>query len=397
MTIESVGRENCSGCSLCSLLCPHKCIVMKEDSEGFMQPVINHETCIDCGVCYKLCPCKEENKEKSASTYYSTAIKDKQLLKRSSSGGMFIVIASAFIDQGGYVCGCVFDESMKAVHICTNNKDDLKRMMGSKYVQSDILECLKEVKSLLREGNSVLFTGTACQVAAVKQYSKDTDNLYCVDILCHGVPSPLYLKKYVQYLEEKHRGKLTRLEFRNKEELGWGSEHRTYYEINRGGKIKGYRPSLPAYFCSFFWGINLRESCYNCKFTGANRISDITIGDFWGYWSYYHKRFPEGLSVASVNTEKGKYLWSNIVSELGFCEELPADAAKGTNTNFYHPTPRPQTRGHFYDDIVNKPYQEFIWRTYLDKSSRKKMMVSLYGRFVPEFLQAFIRKFKTKD
>lgn len=393
MTIDDINKIDCCGCSLCANLCGKKCITMQFDEEGFLFPVINKEHCTDCGLCYKKCPVNKANKvDKIDPIYYASAISDKEDLLNSSSGGTFIALAKYILSEDGYVCGCVFDENMMAKHICTNSLNDVKRMMGSKYVQSTIESVLPEVKQLVINGHKVMFTGTACQIAAVKGLLRNVGNIYFVDILCHGVPSPLLFKKYVDFLEKKHNGKVVNLEFRNKKELGWGSEHRTYYEIAKNGKNKGYRPVLPAYFCSFFYGTNLRESCYNCKFAGPNRISDITIGDFWGYWAYYKKKFPEGVSIASLNSEKGKRLFEAIKSKMAFCDELPADKGKGTNTNFYHPTIRPQSRNGFYEGLKEKQYKNFIWKIYKDKYTRKNFIISIYGRFVP----TWIKNIKTK-
>ena len=392
MTIDKVGRTDCSGCSLCSLNCPHKCITMQSDEEGFIQPVIDKSTCTDCGACYHVCPCKEPYDTENEPVYYASAIANKSLLKKSSSGGLFIAMATYIIEQRGYVCGCVFNEHMVAEHICTNSIDVVKQMMGSKYVQSNITSCLVEIKQLIKDNKKVLFTGTACQVAAVKHFTKNPTNLFCVDILCHGVPSPLYFKKYVDYLQNKHHGRLTKIEFRNKDKRGWGAEHRTYYEIEKANSTRGYRPFLPAYFSAFFWGINLRESCYNCKFTGTNRVSDITIGDFWGSWYYFMKEFKDGISIASVNTDKGHALLAGIKEYLDYCIEIPQKDALGSNTNFYHPTQKPSTRDSFYQDIKNKRYEQLRMRVFLDKTSRRKLLVSLYGLLIPEYIKKLKRK-----
>lgn len=395
MTVEVIDSYMCSGCTLCFKICPKHSISIEPDKEGFLFPVIDHISCIDCGLCYKNCPCNDKKVlEETTPVYYTSAIKDKTELLNSSSGGNFIALAKYVLSNGGYVCGCIYDHEMKAVHTCTNDIEVVHHMMGSKYVQSDIRWCYDEVKELLEKGKTVLFTGTACQVAAIKTFTKNPDNLILVDILCHGVPSPLFFKKYVDFLEKKHNGMVTNIEFRNKKELGWGSEHRSYYEIEKNGRTKGYIPNLPAYFCSFFWGLNLRESCYNCKFAGKNRVSDITIGDFWGYWSYFHKNFPEGISIASINTEKGKTIYEQIKGDMDFCIELPEDKAKGTNTNFYHPTPRPSTRDTFYEGIDHLNYEAFRMRTFFDKGCRKKMLKSIYGRFMPESVKAILRKNK---
>jgi len=389
MNINDIGKKDCSGCSLCVQLCVKECISMRSDEEGFLFPVIDMDKCIDCGLCYRKCPVNRQSvtNNKNFPKYYASAISDTKELLECSSGGTFIELAKYVLSQGGYVCGCVFDEHMRAVHKCTNSLEEVRRMRGSKYVQSSIEKAFPQVKDLIDDGKIVLFTGTACQIAAVKGFVKSTEKLFLVDILCHGVPSPLFFEKYVEFLGKKHKGRVVNLEFRNKKKLGWGSEHRTYYEVERNGVVRGYRPVLPAYFCSFFWGTNLRESCYNCKFAGPDRISDITIGDFWGYWSYYHRNFPEGISIASVNTPKGELLFDEVKDKMSFCDELPADKAKGTNTNFYHPTSRPLARDNFYVNIKKRRYEDFVWRVYLNKYTRKKILVSLYGRFMPKFMK----------
>lgn len=389
MNINDIGKKDCSGCSLCVQLCVKECIFMRSDEEGFLFPVIDMDKCIDCGLCYRKCPVNRQSvtNNKNFPKYYASAISDTKELLECSSGGTFIELAKYVLSQGGYVCGCVFDEHMRAVHKCTNSLEEVRRMRGSKYVQSSIEKAFPQVKDLIDDGKIVLFTGTACQIAAVKGFVKSTEKLFLVDILCHGVPSPLFFEKYVEFLGKKHKGRVVNLEFRNKKKLGWGSEHRTYYEVERNGVVRGYRPVLPAYFCSFFWGTNLRESCYNCKFAGPDRISDITIGDFWGYWSYYHRNFPEGISIASVNTPKGELLFDEVKDKMSFCDELPADKAKGTNTNFYHPTSRPLARDNFYVNIKKRRYEDFVWRVYLNKYTRKKILVSLYGRFMPKFMK----------
>ena len=389
MNINDIGKKDCSGCSLCVQLCVKECISMRSDEEGFLFPVIDMDKCIDCGLCYRKCPVNRQSvtNNKNFPKYYASAISDTKELLECSSGGTFIELAKYVLSQGGYVCGCVFDEHMRAVHKCTNSLEEVRRMRGSKYVQSSIEKAFPQVKDLIDDGKIVLFTGTACQIAAVKGFVKSTEKLFLVDILCHGVPSPLFFEKYVEFLGKKHKGRVVNLEFRNKKKLGWGSEHRTYYEVERNGVVRGYRPVLPAYFCSFFWGTNLRESCYNCKFAGPDRISDITIGDFWGYWSYYHRNFPEGISIASVNTPKGELLFDEVKDKMSFCDELPADKAKGTNTNFYHPTSRPLARDNFYVNIKKRRYEDFVWRVYLNKYTRKKILVSLYGMFMPKFMK----------
>lgn len=392
MNVNDIDKKDCCGCALCANICVKRCISMNADEEGFLVPRIDLENCINCGLCYKKCPINDLIVKDIEPIYFATAIKDKEKLLNSSSGGLFIAFAEYVISEGGFVCGCVYDEKMVATHICTNSLSEIKKMMGSKYVQSSIYKVLPQIKEKLSQGYKVLFTGTACQIASVKNFVNNHENLLLVDILCHGVPSPLFFKKYVEFLEKKHNGKIVNVEFRNKKKLGWGSEHRTYYEFEKNNIIHGRYPSLPAYFCSFFYGTNLRESCYRCRYAGRNRISDITIGDFWGYYAYYKRNFPEGISIASVNTAKGLQLFDSIKSYFSICDRLSEDTAKGTNTNFYYPTKRPKSRSEFYKGIKEKKYKDYIWKIYLDINTRKKFLVSVYGRFMPNWVKEIRRK-----
>ena len=392
MTIENLDSKICSGCSLCAHLCPKGSITMQPDKEGFLHPIVDKNTCIECGICYKKCPSKNDKElPTSKSRYYAVNIKNAEDLKKSSSGGVFIALAKNILNDGGYVCGCVYDNSMKATHICTNNINDVYRMMGSKYVQSTIFDILPTLRKLLEQKKKVLFVGTACQVAAVKTYIRDRENLILVDILCHGVPSPLYFKKYVSYLEKRYNGCVTNIDFRNKAKDGWGGEHRTCCTIKTKNGEKKIWPILPAYFCAFFWSLNLRESCYNCHFAGENRISDLTIGDFWGSYNYFKRLIREGISIVSVNSDKGLNVMHTIKDSFSIYEEIPKKEAKGSNTNFYHPTLRPSSRTNFYDGIDGLEYKDFYGRVYFDKHSRRKLLISIYGRFSPEFIKTLVR------
>lgn len=172
---------------------------------------------------------------------------------KSSSDGVFGTLAEYVLGIGGYVCGCVYTDELEAIHILTNQKSDIERMYGSKYVQSRTEHCFPEISEKLKRGEVVLFTGTACQVAALRLYlDKDYPNLYCAEILCHGVPSPKLFAKYKHYLEKKLRGRVTDIRFRDKRRDEWGSEHRMCVVYEKNGKVCEKRPILPAYFSAFF-------------------------------------------------------------------------------------------------------------------------------------------------
>lgn len=387
-TIEEIEKNQCTGCGLCAEKCPKGCILMIEDREGFRFPQIDSSKCIQCGICFSKCPTTsiaESLYSKYNRKYYCGIIKNKEILIDSSSGGIFGALAEYIINIGGYVCGCVYTDDLEAVHKLSNDKQDVKKMYGSKYVQSRAEHCFPEIQNLLSENEKVLFTGTACQIAALRLFlGKDYSNLYCVEILCHGVPAPGLFREYKRFLEKKLRGKIKDIRFRDKHRDGWGSEHRMCIIYERKGKIYQKRPILPAYFSAFFYGLNLRESCYQCKFATIERVADLTIGDFWGSWSKYKKRFHEGISVVGINTEKGEILSNSISDKFAFSDTLHEKEAIISNDNFTHPIKRPMERTFFYESVKRKGYKGLWKNTYITKSYRKKTLASLYGAFIPE-------------
>lgn len=393
-TIEKIKNNQCTGCGLCAEKCPKNCILMVENEEGFRFPQIDSTKCVECGLCILSCPVIIEVDvlySKYERSYYCGIIKDKEILIKSSSGGVFGVLAEYVIAIGGFVCGCIYTDNLEAVHKLTNQKQDIIKMYGSKYVQSRVEHCFPEIQKHLKAKEIVMFTGTACQVAALRLYlNEDYSNLFCVEILCHGVPSSGLFRKYKEYLEKRLRGKVQDIRFRDKRRDGWGSEHRTCIIYKKNGKLYEKRPILPAYFSAFFYGLNLRESCYQCRFATSERVADLTIGDFWGSWNKYRKRFHEGISVVGVNTAKGYKFFENITDKFKFLEKLTENEAIISNDNFTHPINRPIERNFFYEGILKEGYNGLWKRTYFSKSYRKKTLSSIYGAFVPEKIRIML-------
>lgn len=397
-TIEKIEKNQCTGCGLCSVKCPKQCVLMVEDEEGFRFPKIDSSKCVGCGLCLNTCPATTAADglySKYNRSYYCGIIKDNEVLIKSSSGGVFGVLAEYIIRNGGYVCGCIYTDEMEAIHILSNRKQDIEKMYGSKYVQSRVEHCFTEILDHLNSNEMILFTGTACQIAALRLFlDKDYSKLYCVEILCHGVPSPGLFRMYKKYLEKSLGGKIKDIRFRDKSRDGWGSEHRTRIVYERNGKIHDKRPLLPAYFSAFFYGLDLRESCYQCKFAKPERATDLTIGDFWGSWAKYKKRFKEGISVIGVNTEKGSDLFLNVLNCFTFLEYLSEKEAIVSNDNFTHSIKRPKERTAFLSDILKKGYSGLWLKTYFTWTCRKKTLVSIYGAFVPEKIRLKIHTIK---
>lgn len=393
-TIEQIAKTVCTGCGLCAQKCPKNCISMVEDDEGFRFPQMNVTQCVACGLCLRSCPTTavaDPLFSKAERNYFCGIIKDKETLLKSSSGGVFGVLADYMIRIGGYVCGCVYNDDLEAVHILSNQKQDIEKMYGSKYVQSRAEHCFPEIAAHLKADETVMFTGTACQIAALRLYlGRDYSNLYCVEILCHGVPSPGLFREYKQFLEKKLGGNVEDVRFRDKRRDGWGSEHRTCIIYEKNGKTQECRPTLPAYYSAFFYGLSLRESCYQCKFATSERVADLTIGDFWGSWKKYGKRFREGISVVGINSEKGQRLTDCISDMFDFYEVLSESEAIASNDNFTHPVKRPTERTGFYDGVFETGYKGLWKRTYLAHTYKMKSMKSFYGAFVPEKIRMWL-------
>ena len=307
---------SCSGCSACASACPKNCIEMMSDKEGFLYPHVNKEQCINCGICDSVCPIIHKMNTNKSCTAIAAMNLNEKIRIESSSGGIFTLIAEAIIDEGGIVFGAAFADDFKSVHhICVEKKCDLAKLRGSKYVQSTINNTYTQVKEYLDSGRTVLFTGTPCQIGGLYSFLRKTyDNLYTQDIICHGVPSPMVWKKYVEEREDKATSKTQQLSFRHKK-YGW----KKFSIIFEFSNCKKYLKSLheDSFMKAFLSNICLRPSCYSCSFKSLNRQADITLADFWGVQFVLPEMDDDkGTSLVIINSTKGARLFSSISSKI---------------------------------------------------------------------------------
>ena len=225
-----VGKDVCSGCGACSVRCHKACISMQEVGEaGFVYPVVDELICVDCGACVKACPVMHDNQKSTNLFTYAARAKDKEFLKTCNSGGVFSLLAIVAIERGGYACGAAYAEDLSVHHIVISSLDELERLQGSKYVQSETYTCFDEIKQLLQEGKELVFCGTGCQIAGLKNaLVKTYDNLLTIELVCHGVPSPGLFRKYLRWLGKKSGGKIASYKFRSKHKRPTG-EHILLY------------------------------------------------------------------------------------------------------------------------------------------------------------------------
>lgn len=346
--------ELCCGCGACVQGCPKDAISFKLNNKGFEYPYIDDEKCVSCGICVK--KCQYINESEFINTYkepkvYAVINKDCEELKRSSSGGAAFIIAKSIIDQEGIVFGAVYTDTMEVVHKKIDNIDELKKTQGSKYVQSNIGRTYVQAKEELKKGKKVLFIGTPCQIGGLYTFlSKEYNDLYTVDIICYGVPSPVIFKDYVKWKESKLHSKIKDINFRNKI-LGWGDSV-TEIITDRGTKLN--HSVNDEWYQTFLAHVLTRESCYHCKYTNINRKSDITLGDFWGIENFSHKLSTEkGLSKVLVSTKKGEKLFESVKEKMIF-EKMEVNSA--IRPNLLAPPEKVKNSDKFYRDYKNKGF-----------------------------------------
>ena len=317
MSIELYkNRISCSGCTACRSICPVKAITMQPDEDGFIYPQINDDKCIHCNLCKKVCAYQNDLPECSYKEAY-VAVSQTTDISTSASGGLFSALARSVLIDGGIVYGCAMiykDNSLHVRHIRADTFEKLETLKGSKYVQSNMQGIYSLVLEDLKAGITVLFSGTPCQVAGLKGYlQKDYNNLFTVDLICHGVPSEKLFKQYIAFEEQKHKLKITNFCFRDKSK-GWKLHGSIAFE---NGQNLFFEPEKSSYYQLFLNSYTYRESCYSCPYASQHRPGDVTIGDYWcidlihpellvknGGQIDEHK----GVSCMIVNNDRGREL-----------------------------------------------------------------------------------------
>lgn len=379
-------KDKCYGCRACEQICQKLAIVMKEDEEGFFYPEVNKEKCINCNLCSKVCPYSNELDKNKIRKVYAVQYKNEKKLMESSSGGAFSLFADYILSIGGYISGCIFDENLIPRHVVSNKKEIISKMRGSKYVQSDIRSTYKEIKDLLNSKKIVLFTGTPCQVDGLKRYlMKEYDNLFTLDLICHGVPSFKILKEYLN--SEKNKGKkIEKIKFRDKKLNGWCSQGSI--EFNK--KIKNISPFNNSYYYYYYLKncIN-RYSCYTCKYSSIDRVGDITIGDYWNLNGLLPKLdTSKGYSVILISSSKGEKLFE-LVKDNSFYHETELKFVVKNNGNLIRPTEFPKLRESIYKDIKTFGY-EYVAK----KECHYQYILPFFRKYLPPKVKFILKKLK---
>ena len=325
---------DCCGCTACASICNHDAITMEPDALGFLYPKVDESKCVECGLCEKVCAFND-NYDKSLNLprpdAYAARHKDMDEVMKSRSGAAFVAISDYILEHGGIVYGAGYKDHFRVAHKRATTKVERDEFRGSKYVQSDLTGVFRMVKQDLKNGLTVLFSGTPCQTSGLNSYvgKKLRENLVLIDIVCHGVPGPYIWRDYLAYLEKKQGDTITMVNFRDKEVFGWKAHRETFKFRMRGAKMN--------FTYVFYQHIMFRHSCGKCHFCNTTRPSDITIADFWGW----QKTDPninkddKGVSLVLVNTPKGREIFEAVKDKL---DTIPAELENCLQPNLQHPS-----------------------------------------------------------
>ena len=385
----TVDYEKCTGCGACVQCCPKRCISWTQREFGFRYPQIDKDACVNCGLCEKVCPIDKALEVSDEQKAYAAVHKDDEVLAKSTSGGAFTAIADAIFAQGGIVYGAAMRDGMQVKHIRTSGKDDFEGLRSSKYLQSDTGTTYQMVEQDLKQGKTVLYSGTPCQIDGLKNFlRKDYENLYTADIVCHGVGSQAYFDKYMDYARERY-GKIKALRFRSKEYAGWSCGG-VVVVVDSSDCLKKipYRDFDNYYYSYFLSGDIYRKSCYSCKYANTNRLGDFTLGDYWGVEALNLPLQTEnGCSLLLVNNQHAMQLLDEIES-LDRVETTVEQAAH-CNKQLNAPSKLMDSRQNRIGEYESMSGQQ-IQKEYL-KNHRKTVVKGQLKALMPYKLKLLIR------
>lgn len=379
-------KKDCCGCGACVNICPKNAITLKEDEFGFLYPVLDQSICIKCYRCKQVCKFGEKVAKENNVGVYAVATKNENILKKSASGGVFATIARFVIEDGGVAVGACMDSNFNIFHTVVDNINEIEKLQGSKYVQSNIDSVYKNVKVYLDNGTKVLFSGTPCQVMGLHGYlGREYENLLTVDLICHGVPSNKMFKDYLKLLESEKKGKIEQFCFRDKS-IGWGINGSAVVD----GKTIKVLESESSYLYFFGKSKIYRDSCYNCRYANTDRVGDITLGDFWGiekqhpdYIGKNKLNVTKGISVVIVSSEKGRKILEKVSPDVQLRESSIEKASAG-NSQLRNPSSENGRKE------LLELYKEKGWEG-IDRHFKKTLGVKRYSSRIKNMMPTWIK------
>lgn len=375
-------KNLCTGCEACANKCSNEAILMQPDSEGFLYPYISNSKCTECGACQKSCPVLNPVDFSSNERHiYAAWAKSLSIRKRGSSGGIFSVLAKEILSRGGYVVGAAFDNFFILNHRMISSFDELSPLQGSKYVQSQVGFIYRDIRNKIKQKKPILFVGTSCQVAGLKQFlgKIDQSSLYTCDLVCHGVPSPLLLKKYVEDLKVKYPNMVS-LQFRDLH--NWGVKMSVLLDREKDLKNVVLYGKDTYYVYGFLQGLLHRKCCYSCVYATTPRIGDITLADFWGIGKTipFKHETVNGVSCISINTKQGYILMQSVEGDIEMEPRSIEEAIEGGNENLYRPSSMPSARETFYEDAFSLDIDTLIDKYNIKLYQKKTVLQRIFSK-----------------
>lgn len=352
--MELIDREQCTGCCACTAACPVSCMKLDLDDLGNGYPVIDAAGCIECGRCVRACPEQGQLKFRKIRQAYAVWSLDPERRKKSASGGAAAEFYREAIDQGYLVCGVGYSKELHAVHVLTDDADQAEEFQQSKYVYSEMTGIYEEIKRALEDQKKVLFISLPCKVAGLKSWlSKDYENLLTVDIVCHGTPPYHLLREHIEAVADLPAS--SRLSFRE------DNEFRFCLRDDSGRTIYSKIGRTDPYLAAFLEGLDYRESCYRCRYARPERISDLTICDFWGLGTELPFEHPYTGSVSAVliNSDKGKVFFEQCRDRF-FAEERPVAEAVRGNDQLNKPSAKHPARKVFEEKYRGMGFEQAV-------------------------------------
>lgn len=386
MVDKILNKDSCCGCGVCMATCPVQAIEMIIDEEGFEYPIIDIKKCIQCNKCNIVCPMESPSRnENGLLGTFAVKHKNNEVRSKSRSGGIFTAVTDAVLNMGGSVYGSAQVDNFTAKHIRATQAVQRDRMCGSKYVQSSTVGIWDKVKQDIKDGNIVLFSGTSCQIDGLRHFlGKTPENLYCVDIVCHGVPSPKILNMYIRWREKKNGSQCKRLDFRNKMDFGWADHIETLWMEN------GLRIDSKVYAKIFYSDYPLRPSCYACPYKSIEHPGDISIADYWHIDKACHGfNDNKGVSLVLINSKKGQKLFDMTTPNLEYRQTRIEDSLQRP---LYKSASRPTDRAVFWEMVEQDDF-DYIAATYGGLNKKEVINEKLYlpkakiKRFLGKVLQ----------
>lgn len=382
----SIIKEKCTGCGVCSMVCPKKCIKMEKNDLGFVYPKINEHDCIHCELCIKKCHVLESyNEKKYIQKIRASYTLDNQIYENSASGGIATIIAKKFIENGGIVYGCRLDNHFNTQHIRIDNVKLLSLIQDSKYTQSNITNSFENIKKDLLSNTPILFISTPCQVAAISNLFSNYKNLiYFIDLICHGVTNDDIFKSYIVYLEKKRNIKIINYKYRSKKSSEYERTETIEYIKNKKKRIQVSKLIDSPFYYSYLRGYLSRLSCDICKYKTKSRVGDITLGDYWGYEKEFSSKDKKMFSKVIINSEKGEELF-----------ELISNCIKYNESNFkLNIDDTSKTKNITLNKIIKKYAINGEWDNVKKINKSKEFYLKKIYKYVPQFIKKTINTMK---